>query len=315
MALADLLARNRALFSPAYHGELSNHLPMCLIALARLGADDERLASFAATYEKQLEPDRDAARASRIASLTAEVRQMGRDAVLARHLPGLMPAVSAAALHGVIRLAYAILAADDDEIAHALAYWQGEESPIEAAPTDEVDGPRTADPFVVLDALRAAAIPAPTVRQTIINDLRQVTHDARFHPIAGRLLVDETSLPRLAEVARRLYVAQPSFTSLHAVTGTQAARVVVPWVKDVAGACRALWTALAATFVVVRSPELRPRALGAPPSWDAIRRAAVASDDDHAAKFVFTCIEEEKAWSEAEYRALAAHALGIAAPM
>ena len=55
MSLKDLLD-DGALFDAEYAGSLSNHRPMALIALHRLGASDERLATFDARYRKRLQP-------------------------------------------------------------------------------------------------------------------------------------------------------------------------------------------------------------------------------------------------------------------
>jgi hypothetical protein len=54
-ALRALLT-DAARFDAEYRGGLSNHLPMALTALTRLGADDERLAEFAQRYAQRLHP-------------------------------------------------------------------------------------------------------------------------------------------------------------------------------------------------------------------------------------------------------------------
>jgi Questin oxidase-like len=123
-----------------YGAGLSNHLPMALTALARLGASDERLAAFAQRYVERLHkmppleawPAGEAWRA-RLGQPRAwpAYRQLWRDwidnegaaDVLGQALPGLMPGVAAAAFHGPIRVAYALAANHADELADALAYW------------------------------------------------------------------------------------------------------------------------------------------------------------------------------------------------
>ena len=47
-----------ARYDAEYSGNLSSHLPMALTALARLGADDARLAAFAERYvEAMIRPE------------------------------------------------------------------------------------------------------------------------------------------------------------------------------------------------------------------------------------------------------------------
>ena len=45
-----------ARFAPEYAGDLSNHLPMALVALKALGADNAGLAAFAQGYRRRLLP-------------------------------------------------------------------------------------------------------------------------------------------------------------------------------------------------------------------------------------------------------------------
>jgi hypothetical protein len=54
-ALVDWLARGAG-FDCEYGGGLSNHLPMALWALHRLGADEARIDSFARGYSTRLAP-------------------------------------------------------------------------------------------------------------------------------------------------------------------------------------------------------------------------------------------------------------------
>ncbi|MDO8757548.1 MAG: hypothetical protein Q7J64_06030, partial [Elusimicrobiota bacterium] len=42
--------------SAFYERDLANHLPMTLIALDALGADEKQIAAYAARYEKKLAP-------------------------------------------------------------------------------------------------------------------------------------------------------------------------------------------------------------------------------------------------------------------
>ena len=74
--LSELLEHQRA-YHAEYRGGLSIHLPMALIALARMGAPPERLRQYARLYERRLEfaPD-----AGRILSREQWREQLGRRA-------------------------------------------------------------------------------------------------------------------------------------------------------------------------------------------------------------------------------------------
>lgn len=102
-----------------YRGGLSNHLPMALTALQRLGAGDARLRAFAADSATRLvRLDAAAPEFAAAHTLRREIAARDAGAVLAARLPGLMPGVGAAAFHGLIRSAYAVdaIALDDDHV-------------------------------------------------------------------------------------------------------------------------------------------------------------------------------------------------------
>ena len=113
MNLVDAL-NSCAAHAPEYGAGLSNHLPMTLVALERLGADEARLSAFAAAYAPRLQPapprqtwpagdpwpDRlgqPEAGPAYCDLFTEWIAQEGANEMLRQVLPQLMPGVSAAA--------------------------------------------------------------------------------------------------------------------------------------------------------------------------------------------------------------------------
>ncbi|MDE2277139.1 MAG: DUF4243 domain-containing protein, partial [Burkholderiales bacterium] len=159
-------------FDAEYGDRLSNHLPMALMALQRLGADDARLHAFAQGYAARLRPAprsawRPAGEAwvSRLGHRGAwpAYRQLfaqwllraGVPGVLEAALPRLLPGCAGAAFHGLIRTAYAVQAGECQELADALAHWACVWQPLPAAPAGATRG--EPDPAAVLRRL-----PRPT---------------------------------------------------------------------------------------------------------------------------------------------------------
>lgn len=313
-----------ARFDAEYGADLSNHLPMALVALARLGASDERLAAFAARYARRLHatpaaepwPSGDAWRAQLgrprawpvYRSLFGDwMRHEGPSDLLAQTLPVLMAGVGAAAFHGPIRVAYALAANHADELADALAYWACRWFPL----GDPAGPGSVADPAALLGSLDfAGELPdAPLISQR----MAAAAAHPRFAPLADRLHVDlRSTLPRLAHLAAERYAAGDDFTVLHLVTSAHAIQVLLPWLDDDAARRAALahyaraWLAGWAT---------RPARDAAQPSlavlpWPEIVARVLESDDDHAIKLVDSCRELEKSvggavWSVAASRAVA----------
>ena len=329
MTLTDSPALRTQLLQAArwdaeYSSGLSNHLPMALTALARLGASDERLSEFAKRYAKRLHaappaepwPAGEAWRAllgqprawPAYRTLWREwMDNEGAAEVLAQALPTLMQGAGAAAFHGLVRAAYALAANHAEELADALAYWSCRWFACGAA-----DGQGSnADTAAVIATLDFSA--ELHEEALIAQQMAQAAAHPRFAPALARWRVDaHITLPRLAMLAAERYAARAEFTVLHLVTSAHAVRVLLPWLpaedrltalRHYAGAAAAAWATL---------PHDRPGAMVQVSvlPWTEIAARAVDSDDDHLIKLVDSCRELEKTlggavWGRAASRAIA----------
>jgi hypothetical protein len=320
-ALRALLT-DAARFDAEYRGGLSNHLPMALTALTRLGADDERLAEFAQRYAQRLHPavalaawpagdpwrgrfgDPLAWPAYR--SLFREwIAHEGASAVLAQCLPPLMEGVAAAAFHGAIRVAYALAANHADELADGLAYW--------ACRWFSCGAPRQGgserEPARVLARLDFAheLAPQPLIALAIAAAAAHPRFDAALAPLHVNL---RTTLPRLAQIAAERYAAGPDFTVLHLVTGAHAVAVLLPWIDEPQ---RLPALAFYARAAAAAWATCKPRGAPLPPlavlPWPEIVARAISSDDDHVIKVVDSCRAHEQASGGATWVAAASRAV------
>ncbi|MEO7150940.1 MAG: questin oxidase family protein [Burkholderiaceae bacterium] len=304
-----------------YGHELSNHLPMALVALHGLGASEARLEAWAAGYRGRLAPaplpvvwigsepwkDRfgtpDAWPAYR--SLFAQwLLHEGRDAVLAQVLPALMPGCGAAAFHGLIRSACALRAGHAGELTDGLAYWAWRYLPIEPA---ALDG-REDDPGAVLDMLGSALADTCSDAGLIADRMRDAAAQPAFGPIVARLRVGDETLAALTRVALTRYAEGGDFTVLHLVTACHAMHALLPWLDEPLSALRSFWAACAAGAASVR-PRPAPLALTVLPAWPEITARAIASDDEHVIKLVWACTELDRLHGWEACRSAAARAV------
>ena len=298
-----------------YGGGLANHRPMALVALHRLGAPDERLVSFAAAYSKQLEaaapaqawPAGDAwkARFSQgdawpaYRALFAQwLSHDGAPAMLAQVLPALMPGCAAGAFHGLIRTAYALQAGHAQELADGLAYWACRYRPL-----GEVGAGTQTDPLALLRQLNAGTSGVPS----IMARMRDAAASGVVNRVASRLAIHKHTPEQLARAAALAYAGSGNFTALHLVTATHAMRVVAAFIDDQDDAWRWFWQAYATGVVAA---ALKPLPAAPMLGWARIVKAAIAADDDHTAKLVHTCREEELAYGGDDWRAAASRAVG-----
>lgn len=287
--LRDLLDQGLA-WHPEFAGGLSNHLPMALHALAALGADAGRLQRFHDRHVQRLHR-RDAVGddglEARLAEVSAELARDGRDAVLRRRLPALMPGVAAAAFHGAIRTAHAVAAGHDGELAMGLAYWTYRRMPLLAAPPTDGDLPLPRW-LSSLDALRAAQ---PVEGRMITRRMRLWAAQPGFVDLAPRLRLEPTTLHDLARAAAARYAASGDFTMLHVVTACHAVRQLLPWIEDRDTALRHATVAAAAAW---KAADAADSAMPAPQPWPDIVRQAIASDDEHVIKLVHAARELDR---------------------
>ncbi|OLT18731.1 hypothetical protein BJF78_00735 [Pseudonocardia sp. CNS-139] len=335
-ALADA-ARDACEF-PKY---LANHLPMILVALDALGADGPRLAGYAERYRaaKGLVPAAEPVRPITAADwrdhlgdrsretdyrrfFVAEVGRLGIAAALAQYTGVLADGIGASALHGLMRLCYALLREDPDEVGHALGYVAATYLPAPPLPA------ATAEPWADPADLVVAVTGMPEVFDAVPRSMDLLWHRIEasfatpaFGPVAARLATGPGTPARMAAGSLTLYAGSNCFTSLHVVTGTFWARVVAAYL-DPPTAARLLtryWQVVLALLPAVRHPALLPaeeedvlRHTPAP-SWAEIAAATVASDDEHDISLVYSAYREHAVYGDPLYKVVAARRVGLVA--
>ncbi len=288
---------------------LTNHLPMALVAKAKLGADETELLRFATKYATRMAPLGDTSTRLESSTWGAAIGESaaapdlrdyfvrcvtndGFDATLRSHLPVLLPGIGGAGFHGAIRLAYAIDVASPSRIAAGLAYLAEVARPLKPlAPGDAT----TDDPVEVLTALSGSREWSTPFESTSIDEeMRYVVRRAGFDAAVASLHVGADTDELLASAALRVFASTGNFTALHGVTGLSAISALRPWIEDVEELNRFAFQALSAAYLSLGAPPLWTRdqleefsgSNGSDPAE--VRASAAQSDDEHVAKLVYT---------------------------
>jgi hypothetical protein len=288
---------------------LTNHLPMALVAKAGLGANLSELQRFSDRYSRKLLPagssGHDVTRSSwqsfvgekdAYADLTGffvdEVRELGSEGAVRRYLTYLVPGISGAAFHGVIRLAYSLDVDSPERVGTALAYLASSAS--ELAPVEDVASV-TDDPEELLTEMTVGGAWASVPSTKLISEeMNWVGVQPGFSSFASSLQVDEATPQRLARAALKVHASTNNFTALHGVTGMEALARVRRFVEDTERFDRFSFQALAAAFATIGAPAVwSDDQLAEAVSTSSLDPATVAqraawSDDEHVAKLVFT---------------------------
>jgi len=324
----DALLTGGERFAPTYGSGLSNHLPMVLIALDRFGASPAELEAHAQHYVRRLEPvlasemvinpakpgthlgDWSAFSAWRDFFRGALLRE-GIDRTFASHWPMLMPGIASAGFHALIRLAYGLEASHRSEIASALAYMAS--SFIRLLPGGIEMTPSAGSAALALEPMHQAFAGRTIEANLIIEELQLVTDEPGFFPalrtpsLASRQ-DRERMIADTARMAIRLYLAAPSFNSLHLVTGTHALSVVLPHLPEQLHAETLLyfWVAFCAGYVAIGAPQATDPQPAAGSDWKAITDAVRKSGKEHGIKLVYSCRAEYQKTKDPAYLVAAA---------
>ncbi|MGC8484088.1 MAG: questin oxidase family protein [Candidatus Baltobacteraceae bacterium] len=290
-----------------YGGELADHLPMATLALEQMGASPARVDEFGRRYvsEKGLLPLEDApAEATDRSEMRNEIARLGRDRVLRRELAHLMPSAGTGAFHPLIRLAYAIEKDDDAEVAAAIVYWNMARMDVAYAPLRKQGRFNAA---VAAGALRGAFDGVALPGGLIVRAMEAAAACDAFADAvaAGGAPHDEHDLCEIARFVVEWFAATRGFVALHAMTATYAFRVLTPYL-DLEEALPAMWWSLCTAYAAARTPEFDAPELERVPAWEVILTAAIASDDEHVIKAVYTAWREERAYGGPLYRFAAA---------
>jgi hypothetical protein len=301
--LHSLLADARQ-FSARYGGGNANHLAMALVALDRLGAGDDRLRQYASFYEKRLRakpaeqpplPNDDwrdamgkpAFESTLAAKFAGEVEREGSDALLRHVVPRLTPGLASEAFHGVIRTAYAVDSGDDIDIADALTSWI-----IGYSEVGRGDGRRWESAMDAFAAMNGDdRFPKDFATRSISGSILKVIAIPAFDDY--RAPIHQLELADLAKIAAAIFLSTGDFTALHLVTACHAVRVLQPYLG--ANANDHLAIAMLAAYASIGRPDF-----DANPStqdvtgWQSLAARAVASDDEHDLKLVYSCRQEEQ---------------------
>ena len=325
--LRELLAFNGTKH-PIYGGGLANHLSMELCALYSLGASAERLRTFAESYGTALVPlpeggpdvepedwrgalGKPEALPGMVRMFAEQIRRRGRDAVLREALAEFAPTVASELFHCMIRTAYGVQFEHDRDVAIGLAYWALKPLPL---------GPLDAKPGGERDfaAVLARVRETPALKNARLTGnsnpgrMRQAAELAGFAEVVNAYAIDDDALARLANAVLDLYATTADFTALHAVTSTHALRVLLPYFPDRERTLRFQAQGLVAAYVRMGAPAIETCFASDAAPWEAIVARAFPSSDDHDAKFVYSCREEERAHGGTTYRFAAQRRVGPA---
>jgi hypothetical protein len=327
--------------APDLQNGLTNHAPMVVEAMCRMGRGDA-VFSWLERYREGMDewPPvgrristvewRDAlGRPGRLTDwrefFKNELQEGPWRDVLDRWTARLGPGMSASATHGVIRVGHAVrsleaaeTSARHAELASSLAYWA---ATYQALPSDLSENTSAIPVSEAIKRIELVPNSDRTYDGTIMSSLVALDQFPPFAPVIG--LADlsgdlETTVSDLVEGFARVYLANAhdSLTSIvliHGVTSVAGLRNIVRHVseKTAREAMRFAWQtgcSLYATFGSSR-PAAETARIGE--SGETLIDTAISIGDEHGIKFTEACLSEDAVRPSPVYAAAARHALGM----
>jgi hypothetical protein len=304
---------------PEFQGQLSNHGPMAVDAMLRLGQGDQ-VHSWISQYESRLEgpPEArwmilekewreflgDASRLGDWCALFAEqVHTEPWENLLARWWPRLLPGAIASATHGLIRTGHVVRALREhvtaprlNELAQALGYWAARWQPIPGQ--QRPDGFRQVG--TALDALPSINIsggPRTRIAQLAQTPSWPRSLRALQRPIgAAEVPVALDALVDAAVARYEIWGHSDPIMLVHAATAPRAAALVLPSLPQVLwlDTYDTAWAVAAAISSAYRSTTPLGLHSRAESSAEEIADLAVILGDVHAIKFAEVAQESHR---------------------
>jgi hypothetical protein len=233
-----------------------------------------------------------------------ELAELGRAETLRRYLPGLLPGISAAGFHALIRTGYGVRFGDDGEVCDGLAYWATAFSPLgRLGAGGDADDPRALYEEVSTHShLCNAQLPG----NLIFEKQKAASELPGFDEVVNALRPGEETLGRIAALSVQLYIAAGDLNTLHTVTGAHAYRMLQPFIGPREDGLRYFWRALVATYISAGAPPLVELRAVSVPAWAESAKRARESLDDHDIKLVDIAREEESFYGDTSYGVAAA---------
>lgn len=297
-------------------GGISNHLPMCLFALRKLGADDKRLQSFYSAYVDILVPRKNVSGFQPEKWQTfigrnsfnkefhdfflSEIESMGINQCLLKYLPHLLPGIGGAAFHPLIRLSYSLELGHKDEIAEALASWCMGYVNFSTANSNQLRSSNSSEEILQFFSKSNLFTSEKYQAPSVVARMKAVAHDETFWKVFKT--PRDFHLDKMANCAIRIFLSKPTFTGLHLVTACHAARILIKKLGTIGGLLENLWLPFCIAYVTFGAPEIHENIECDSLEWGDLFEKALNSDDDHWCKFVYTCSEENKSYGTDRYQ-------------
>lgn len=279
----------------------TNHLPMALIALSKLGANDTQLNSFYTDYHDGLllleehehitefewreHLGNQDAFDDYFAYFKTQISVHGLSEVTADHIDTLIQGCGSSAFHAMIRLSYGLQEENDTEVAFGLAHMAAHYLSINLPANSDLSASHIIDN--ALSAFSDFSVSAFSISERMDT----VIHDERF--IAINQFPQQATLSQLSQQFAELYLSTRDFTVLHAVTSCHAMQLILPYCKQPQQALQFYWSAALCAVLSVEKLTFRTETADSDTPLEKLDLDTIRqSSDTHVIKLAWSSIAQ-----------------------
>ncbi len=332
------LLEKASLYLPTYQNGMSNHLPMVLIALSRIGAKVSDIKKFYAQYIDKLIliPDN----GDNIAAIThdnwriylgsneyykayssyfsEECQQLGHTVFLNQYIGLLANGIGSGAFHALIRLGYALDLYNDNEtlgmseIVASISYWASHYLNIgNISDVIRYSGPEQAFNHLY-EQCKESVIKAShdgLIYQRMQSAAAQYPQLAE---LVTRFVMTSNTLTELNALALKSHIQCNTFETLHLITASHALQLVMQQLsegeKEIVA--NAFAYHFASVYLAIGLPQLAE--LNSDEyqqyeqlDWQPLYQQAIESGNDHTIKLLYSCNQHYQRESQPIYKFIA----------
>lgn len=325
--ILELINSNNS-FRPFFKDGQTNHLPMTLFAMFKLGASDNELNDFIEEYKKIHNMEKLHAVTSSINTnnwtqhfgqtekyeeyqefFKAEIKENGTKKAIAKYFNLLVSGIASEAFHCLIKLCYGIESDNTDEVINALAYMCACYFEI---PTIEKEQTNKSVTSIIKDLENSHWFSKKTYAgHTISKKIITVFEDPEFPKhMEFPDFTSEKVMQQLKNSVLKIHLGKWNFISLHLVTSFHSLKIIEPFVVSRDNLYKKYWTALIACLVTMNKVVSTSLSLDivCDFSWETTFEKALDTKEEHAIKLVYSCSQEYKNNYDLLYEAIASRA-------
>lgn len=315
-------------FRPFFKDGQTNHLPMTLFAMFKLGASAKELNDFIEEYKKIHNMEKLQVVTSSINQsnwtqffgqtekyeeyqefFKKEVEQNGTRKLIEKYFNLLVSGIASEAFHCLIKLCYAIESDNTDEVINALAYMCACYFEI---PTIEKQPSNKSVASIITDIESSKWFSKNTYEgHTISEKIITVFEDTEFSKhLEFPDFTREKVMLQLKNSVLKIHLGKWNFISLHLVTSFHSLKIIEPFVVSKENLYKQYWTSLIGCLVTMNKVVSTSLSLDivCDFNWETTFKKALETKEEHAIKLVYSCSQEYKNNYDLLYEAIASRA-------